>query len=152
MFRRPTISENFFLQLLKFILWLWRERTKPKPRFDFSIGSAQPKGPTMIEITITNEQKVKVTLNPVTEKGAPVTLDGPPAWSIISGESTVLAEPDGLSATLTSSDTPGDTQFLVEADADLGGGVEVISDVIRLTVAGARAKNLGLIVSAPELK
>jgi hypothetical protein len=148
----PPIQDGFFLQLLKFILWLWRERTKLKPRFDFSIGSAQPKGPTMIEITITDEQKIKVTLNPVTEKGKTVTLDGPPSWSIISGESTVTSEADGLSATLTSSDTPGDTQFLVEADADLGSGVEVISDIIQLTVAGAHARNLGLIVGTPELK
>jgi hypothetical protein len=130
---------------------------QPKPkqpgRFDWKIGLPTTKTKTtMIKITITNEQKVTVTLAPVTATGKPATLDGAPVWTVQSGDSTVLAADGGLSASLISSDTPGDTVILVEADADLGAGVETISDIIQLTVQGARAQNLGLTVGTPEPK
>lgn len=105
-----------------------------------------------LDITITNEQKVTVTLKPVTATGKPAPLDGVPTWTVQSGDSTVVPAADGLSASLVSSDTPGDTVFLVEADADLGSGVENIADTIRLSVAGARAANLGLEAGTPEPK
>lgn len=107
-----------------------------------------------VAVSITNEQKIKATLSPKTLGGKPTTVDpnNPPKWSVISGESTVVPAPDGLSADLVSSDTPGDTVFLVEADADLGDGVETISDTISLTVIGARAANLGLTLGEAENK
>ncbi len=106
----------------------------------------------MLEITITNEEKVEVTIVPVTSTGKPAKLDGAPTWTIQSGDSTTAVATDGLSAFLISSDVPGDTQILVEADADLGAGVVKISDIIKLTVAGAQAANLGLVAKAPVAK
>lgn len=106
----------------------------------------------MLEITITNEQKIPVTLNPATGGGKPAPVDGKPNWSVISGDSVVEPAEDGKSAFLVSSDTPGDTQFLVEADADLGDGVETISSIIKLTVVGAKAANLGLVAGDPVNK
>lgn len=127
----------------------------PRVSFHWGIGQAVNKNqdnPMPLEIKITNEQKIKVTLTPKTDAGKPAQLDGVPTWEVISGDSTVVAEPDGLSATLVSSDTPGDTQILVKADADIGAGIEEISDVIKLSVVGASAKNLGLIAGTPETK
>jgi len=106
----------------------------------------------MLELSITNEQKIPVTLTPKTATGKTASLDGAPTWSVISGNSTVVAAADGLSADLISSDDPGDTEILVKADADLGAGVEEISDIIRLTVQGARAANLGLTAGTPVAK
>lgn len=107
----------------------------------------------MIEVTLTNEQKVKVTLTPKTATGkASQVQGGSVKFTVQSGDSTVVPSPDGLSADLISSDTPGDTQILVEADADVGDGVETISDIITLHVAGAHAANLGLAVGTPESK
>jgi hypothetical protein len=106
----------------------------------------------MSEVTITNEQKIKVTLSPVTATGKPAQLDGAPVWSVVSGDSTVVPAADGLSADLISSDMPGDTVFLVDGDADLGSGVEDIQDTITLHVEGAHAQNLGLIFGTPEPK
>jgi hypothetical protein len=77
----------------------------------------------MVDITITNEQQVNVTLTPVTQGGHPAELDGVPTWEVVSGNSTVEVASDGKSAELVSSDDPGDTQILVKADADLGSGV-----------------------------
>ena len=109
----------------------------------------------MLEINLTNEQKVKVTLKPVTESGKPAQLDAAPVWSIISGagsgQNLEVAE-DGLSAFLISNDEPGDIDFLVEADADLGEGVETISDIVRVHVLGANAKALGLVAETPVQK
>jgi hypothetical protein len=106
----------------------------------------------MLEIKLTNEQKVLVRLRPVTSTGKDVAVDGKPTWNIQSGNSTIEVAEDGLSATLISSDTPGDTMIVIEADADLGEGVETISDAIRLTVEGAKAQSLGLSVGTPEPK
>lgn len=105
-----------------------------------------------LEVKITNEQKVPITLTPKTDTGKPAKLDGAPVWSVVSGESTVVPSADGLSADLISSDNPGDTVFLVDADADLGSGVEDLQDTITLTVTGANAKNLGLSAGTPVAK
>lgn len=105
-----------------------------------------------LELKITNEQKIKVTLTPKTDTGKPAKLDGVPTWEVVSGISTVVVAADGLSADLVSADDPGDTQFLVKADADIGEGVEEISDIISLSVVGATAKNLGLTAGQPEPK
>ncbi len=105
-----------------------------------------------LAIKLTNEQKVTVTLTPVTDSKKPAKLDGIPSWAVVSGNSTVTPAADGMSAVIVSSDDPGDTAILVKADADLGEGVEEISDTIDVTVAGASAKNLGLSVGTPEPK
>lgn len=105
-----------------------------------------------VQTTITNEQKVTATLNITTDSGKPAKVDGVPTWEVIAGNSTVIAAADGLSAQLISSDDPGDTQIMVRADANIGEGVEEISDVIELSVTGASAKNLGVSLGTPEVK
>ena len=104
------------------------------------------------ETTITNEQKISVTLNITTDSGRPAKVEGAPAWVVLSGNSAVVPAEDGLSAVVTSSDDPGDTSVIVKADANLGEGVEEISDTFTVHVAGATAKNLGLAFGTPEPK
>ncbi len=120
--------------------------------FSFGLPTPKPKPHMPVEITLTNQQKVTVTLTPVTDTGAPAKLDGIPEWSVVSGGSTVVPAADGLSAEIISSDDPGDTAYLVKADADLGAGVVEISDTIGLIVLGAMATNLGLTVGTPVPK
>ena len=139
---------KYLRKLLKFLRRHTRKNKQPG-RFNWSIGPAINKDQTkglMLQIKITNEQKIPVTLAPVTATGKPAQTDGKPVFSVISGDSTLEVSEDGLTVTLISSDTPGDTQVLVKADADLGEGVEEISDIIQLTVEGARAASLGLSV------
>lgn len=125
-------------------------------RFDFAFGLPQNKERTnhMVEATITNEQKIGVTLTPKTATGKPAKVQaGSVKFSVLSGESTVVQDPaNELAASLVSSDNPGDTQILVEADADIGEGVETISDTIALHVAGANAANLGVALGNAEPK
>lgn len=127
---------------------------KKRVSFGFKVGVPQLKAKQNmpLEIKLTNEQKVSVTLSPRTDSGKPAKLDGSPSWAVVSGNSQVVVSEDGLSAVLISSDDPGDTVVLVKADADLGEGVEEISDTINLTVIGATAKNLGLSAGTPEPK
>lgn len=121
-------------------------------KFAFGLPTSKSKQHMPVAVTITNEQKVTATLVPVTDTGKPAKLDGVPTWEVASGNSTVVPAADGLSAELISADDPGDTVYLVKADADLGSGVVEISDTITLTVEGALATNLGLAISAPVPK
>jgi len=104
-----------------------------------------------LELNCTNEEKIKVTVNPVTLAGTPVALDGPVVAVVQSGDGTVEMV-DDKSFFLVSGANPGDTAYLVSGDADLGSGVQNISDTIVLKVAGALAANLGLVAEAPILK
>ena len=134
-------------------------RCKPcqnkRVRFSFGVGlvtQKSKKADKIMEITITNEQKVGVALFPVTDTGKPAKLDGSPAWTVLSGNSQVIVADDGLSVTLISSDDPGETEVIVKADADTGEGIVEISGVIKLIVVAAKASNLGLVAGTPEPK
>jgi len=141
-------------------MWKWltklfgkHGRKKNTSAFGFRVGPARNKRKNMpLEIELTNEQEVPVSLKPVTATGRAAKLDGAPTWDIISGNSTITVAADGLSAVIRSSDDPGDTELLVKADADLGSGVEEISDTVRVHVLGARASNLGLSAGTPGPK
>jgi len=105
-----------------------------------------------MDVKLTNEQQVRVTLSPKTDTGKPAKLDGSPSWTVTEGNSQVVVDDDGLGALLVSSDEPGDTLVTIKADADLGEGIEELVDVLKLTVVGATAKNLGITVGTPEAK
>lgn len=119
---------------------------------EFGVSQLKERNKMPVKQTITNEQKIDFTLSPKSDAGKPAKLDGKPSYSILSGNSTIEVAEDGLSGVLTSSDDPGDTQILVKADADLGEGVEEISDIITLSVVAATAKNLGLSLGTPVPK
>lgn len=124
---------------------------KPVVGFSVQVRSRKTTHKPMLEVKLTTEQEVDVALTPTTEAGQPAQLDGVPNWSIISGDGSVTPSDDGLSAIIYS-ENPGTTQILVEADADLGDGVETVSGIITLTVTGAKAKFLGLTVGEPRLR
>jgi len=125
-------------------------------RFEWAVAlvRSKPTKPKLepMKIQITNEQMIRVKLAPVTDARKPAKLDGKPTWEVLSGDSTIEVDEDGLGANLVSSDLPGDTQILVKADADIGEGVEEISEIIELTVLGATAKNLGISVGTAAVK
>lgn len=125
-----------------------------KKVFAFGVSIPRPKEKSMpLSVTITNEEAIDITANPVTSTGKPAKIDGALSVSVVSGDSTFTQDPATPNmVTLVSSDNPGDTQFAVSADADLGAGVETISDVVTLTVAGAKAVQLGLVAGTPRAK
>lgn len=105
----------------------------------------------MLDLTITNEEKVRVQCVPVTAAGNPAPLDGDVAFEVVIGSCTV-ERVDATTVFIVSGDLPGDCQLTVSADADLGEGVEPISDVITVHVEGAQAASLGLVADEPVLK
>lgn len=102
-------------------------------------------------ITITNEQKVEVTLKPTTEAGNPATLDNV-LWEVIEGDATLEVAEDGLSAFLISGEADINSKIQITADADLGEGVTELIDVVDLAVVPATASILGVSVGSPILK
>lgn len=135
--------------MINFNFYLCGDKSRPVLTF----GQPQFKGEIiMADVNLTNEQKVQATLTPVTLAGKPAKVDGKPTWTVQSGDGTVVVADDGLSAFLVSGNTAGDTAVLVEADADLGTGVDTISAQITMHVTSPNAANLGLTIGAPVPK
>lgn len=122
--------------------------------FNYAIGRpVLKKGvKSMLELNVTNEEKILVSCNPATPGGKPIELDGPIVVDVQSGDGTAEVQPNGKSVYLFSGALPGDTVFVIQADADLGEGTETIADIILLHVAGAKASSFGLSADLPELK
>lgn len=103
-----------------------------------------------LTLQISDKEKILVTLAP----DGPV--DGVPMWSVLSGNSTVEPDTNGMSAYLVSMDdapTGGDdTTYEVTADVDMGTGVVHLTDQITLHVTEAQATTLGLSAASPEPK
>ena len=155
------LSASQWKELVKFFRvqeakldWLLLRKT----RFEYSVGPVTYKskligGSKMLEVNITNEQEVVVTLNPKTATGKPAKVqDGSVTWTVQSGDATLTPADDGLSCKITSADLPGDTSIVVDADADLGEGVTDVNDIVLVHVAGAQASNLGLSAGEPTPK
>lgn len=103
-------------------------------------------------LTITNEEKILVTLNPTTAAGNPGIVDGIPVWSVESGDATLAVAEDGLSAYLISGSADVNSVITVTADADLGEGVNPLTDTVDLAVVAANASALGIVAGVAELK
>ena len=99
----------------------------------------------MFPVNSTSEQKVLITLNPVTAAGNPANLDGAPVWSVVEGDCTLEVAADGLSCYLISGAANVVNHVSVTADADLDGGeVREISELIVYAVLAPEATALGL--------
>lgn len=99
----------------------------------------------MFPVNSTSEQKVLITLNPVTAAGNPANLDGAPVWSVVEGDCTLEVAADGLSCYLISGAANVISHVSVTADADLDGGeVREISELIVYAVLAPEATALGL--------
>lgn len=103
-------------------------------------------------LTITNEQKILVTLNPTTEAGNAGSIDGIPTWELVSGDATIEPSADGLSCYLISGEADVNSVITVTADADLGEGVTPLTDTVDLAVVAASASSLGIVAGTAELK
>lgn len=106
-----------------------------------------------LQISCTNEEKIRVTAAPVTKHGNPAQLDGALRVSVVSGDGSFTQDDaDPLAFFAVSGSNPGDTTFLVEGDADLGEGQQLIQDTVTLSVVGANAAAFGLVASPAEPK
>lgn len=103
--------------------------------------------------TCTTEQKLPVSVAPETASGHPATIDGALTVTVRSGSGTVEQDPASpLTFKAVSGDIAEDTVYDIKADADLGEGVQEITDTFTLTVTSATAANFGFTVGAAEPK
>jgi len=98
----------------------------------------------MFAINSTNEEKVLISLNPMTAAGNPASVDGAPVWNVTSGDCTLEVAPDGLSCYLISGAADVINTVEVTADADMGNEILTISETIVYTVTAAQAAALGV--------
>ena len=104
----------------------------------------------MLQVTSTNEEKVLITLNPVTAAGNPAGVENL-SVTVDSGDATVV-EVEANKSFYVVSGTGGLSTFTVTADGDLGEGVVTLTDNIEYFVTAAVASSLGFTAGAPELK
>ncbi len=104
----------------------------------FAVGpvsnqSANAQGVPM-RIVLTNEQQVRVSINPKTAAGHPAPLDGEATFTS-SDESVITVHPtDDAKTVLVKAAGLGVAQLLVSADADLGEGVREFTGAIDFNV------------------
>lgn len=92
----------------------------------------------------TEEKVVGITASPVTGSGHAAQVDGPLRVTVRSGDATVVQDPATPLVFDVVSGTAGVNDILVEADADMGGGVTLISDVLTYNVTSVNATAFGL--------
>lgn len=107
-------------------------------------------GDYAMAVTITDTQKVLVSIEALDAKGNPATLDGIPVWTV-SDSSIITAEiaADGLSAQIIAGNVLGNAQVSITADADLGAGFTPITGLLDVTVIGGEAVTLAVSVGVP---
>lgn len=94
-------------------------------------------------LILTTEQKVKVTVKPLTAKGNPALVDGAPGWSVSDpAVASLVVAPDGMSADVIAG-ASGAVTITVAADADLTSGVRQITGSFDVTVVASEAVTLG---------
>ncbi len=125
---------------------------KPGPAVKLIFTSISEDGTTIEGVTmgtLRDDQKQRLSINPVDAKGKPASLDGVPTWTS-SDETvvTVAAEADGLSAMVTAV-LPGTARVVVDADADLGSGVTPLNGFVEYTITGGTAVALTITEDPP---
>lgn len=100
---------------------------------------------------ITNEQRVKVTVVPLTEAGRPARIDGNVEFSSSDETVATIEVIDGRSCWVVSGN-PGVAQILAVFDADLGEGVRPVEMSGALEVVEAEAMRGEIVFGTPELK
>src|SRR6185436_3167778 len=99
-----------------------------------------------MSLILTDEQKVSLTIQPLTAAGNSAKVDGVPVWSV--SDSNILSltvSEDGLSAVVTTVGPLGDCKVSVSADADLGEGIRNLTGTLDITVVAAEAASIGIV-------
>ena len=104
-------------------------------------------------LILNDEQRVSLSISPLTAAGNAAKLDGIPVWSASdSNVISLVVSADGLSAVASAAGALGTSQVSVTADADLGAGVRQLTALLDVQVIAAEAFTLSINAGAPELK
>lgn len=137
-------------------IWINRPKTgtpsQPNPKFamGFHVGTITIQGDNIMA-RITTEQRVKLTINPLTQAGNPAPIDGPVSYNSSNEDIVSIEQIDDTSAWATATGEVGASQIFVMFDADLGEGVRTIELSGALEVVDAEAVTGELVFGDPEL-
>lgn len=107
----------------------------------------------MDEVTLDTTQKVNTHIAPEDAQGNPAPVDGAPTWSNpANGDFTLAPADDGLSCFFVSGSTVGDFIYQVDADADMGQGVQTITKQFTAHVTSPMASQLIATFDPPVAK
>ena len=107
----------------------------------------------MLPIASSNKQELDVAANPLTEGQEPAVFDGPIRVTKQDGDATFTQDPATPNVvTFKSSDAPGTSHFLLEADVREGAEEKFIQEVVEYVVTAEEAASFGLTVGAPRPK
>lgn len=138
------------LELLGAVWEQVRPRTAARIIFDAQI-EGQPKEEDVTVLTLTSIQKCALSIRPVDARGNPAHVEGAPTWGLSDPALLDLqVAADGLSATVFARGPIGAGQVRVDADADLGEGVETITGLLDVVVIAAQAVSLVIATGTPE--
>jgi hypothetical protein len=102
-------------------------------------------------VTLTDIQKVALSIAPLDAKGNPAVVDGVPEWIVSDPDLLSLTvEPDGMSAELFALGPLGVGQVTVNADALIGEGVSTITGILDVIVVASQAATVGITAGTPE--
>ena len=112
-------------------------------RFVYNVIGPVPKEESHMQVQSTTEFNYRVGISPVSAAGKPAPIQAGSVSVTVTGGGTFVDEGSGK-ILLKSEDIAGMTSYQISADADLGDGVETISDVIDYTYTDPKATSLGL--------
>jgi hypothetical protein len=102
------------------------------------------------QMTLTDIQKVNLTIQPVDAKGNPATVPVPPTWT--SSDATILTvtpAADGLSAVALAVGPLGTAQVTVKVQPDIDPSVPALVGTLDVEVVGSDAVSLSIKADAP---
>lgn len=104
----------------------------------------------MKTVQLGTDQKVKISLAPTTADGTAAEVQN--ATATATGDVAITPVDGETNAWWAAAGAEGVSTVEITGDADLGEGVNNITDTVELTVVAAEANNLGITVGTPEAK
>lgn len=125
---------------------------RPVPQIRWHVGPVvSGGGGTMpLEVSMSTEEQVRLSITPLTPGGDAAPIDGPAQWTI-EGACTLVPIDDTSTWVRGNAGAVGDSVVTVAADADMGQGFVPIADTCVVHVASPMAASLGMAADAPVL-
>lgn len=122
----------------------------PATRLVFTVEKEGEITEGVTSMTMTNSQKVHVTIQPVDRQNNPATVDGVPVWAS-SDETIITVTPiaSGMEADVVAVGPLGTAKVSVSADADLGAGVTTIFGSLEVIITQGQAVGINITTGTP---
>lgn len=146
-----TDQEKVIAELAATFRPRWRERAK---HFTFRWVLGSKSNQTYLEslmARITTEQRIPITVNPLTEAQRPARIDGEVEFAS-SDEAVATVTKTGPNSALVTSVGAGVAQISASFDADLSGEVRPVEMTGAVEVVEAEAVTAEITFGTPELK